>query len=88
MRKVQVFLRDDQKLALKRLAARTGRRLSDLIRAGVDLLIDCGNDEGADWRGATRAAAGLWRDRTDIDAMAKTLRAAAKRRFGSSHISK
>lgn len=79
MRKVQVFLSDDQKAALKRVAARTGRRLSDLFRAGVDLVLESDRLETAGWREATRAAAGLWKDR---DARAdNALRAAVKRRF-------
>lgn len=83
MRKVQVFLRDDQKVALKRLAARTGRRQSDLIRSGVDLVIENERAGGAEWREATRSAAGLWRDRVDLDETARSLREAAKRRFKS-----
>lgn len=64
MRKIQVFLREDQKVALKSIAARTGRKQSDLIRSGADLLIDRAEHEDADWRAATRAAAGMWHDRT------------------------
>lgn len=83
MRKVQVFLRDDQKAALKRLAARTGRRQSDLVRAGVDLVLESDRLETAGWREATRAAAGLWKDRDD-DA-GEALRAAVKRRFKTAY---
>jgi Arc/MetJ-type ribon-helix-helix transcriptional regulator len=81
MRKVQVFLREDQKAALKRVAARTGRKQSDLIRAGVDMVLESDRLETAGWREATRAAAGLWKDR---DAGTQdALRAAVKRRFKS-----
>lgn len=83
MQKVQVFLRMDQKAALKSIAARTGAKRSDLIRRGVDLLIDRAAREDADWREATRAAAGVWGDRTDIEELRGELRAAAKRRFMS-----
>lgn len=85
MRKVQVFLRDDQKAALKRLAARTGRRQSDLIRSGVDLVLESNETETAGWREATNAAAGLWRDREDIDAASKAMRDAVKKRFKSAY---
>jgi hypothetical protein len=81
MQKVQVFLREDQKVALKSISARTGQKLSDLIRRGVDLLIDNAEREEADWREATRAAAGMWRDRADLDELSRSLRDAAKRRF-------
>lgn len=81
MQKTQVFLREDQKAALKAISARTGKRQSDLIRRGVDLLIDRAEREDADWREATRSAAGLWQDRTDLDQLTESFRAAARRRF-------
>lgn len=83
MRKVQVFLRDDQKAALKRAAARTGRKQSDLIRAGVDLVLESDWLETAGWREATRAAAGIWRDRDGAEGASKAMREAAKKRFKS-----
>lgn len=83
MQKTQIFLREDQKAALKSIAARTGQRQSDLIRKGVDLLIDRTEREDVDWREATRAVAGLWKDRTDLESLAKEIRGAAKRRFQS-----
>jgi hypothetical protein len=81
MQKVQVFLREDQKVALKSISARTGQKQSDLIRTGVDLLIDRAEREEADWREATRAAAGMWHDRTDVEELSRSLHDAAKRRF-------
>ena len=81
MRKIQVFLREDQKTALKSLSARTGVRQSDLVRQGVDLLLEGASQRTTDWREATRAAAGLWRDRTDGDAINEELRASLRRRF-------
>lgn len=83
MQKVQAFLRKDQRAALKSIAARTGQRQSDLIRRGVDLLIARAGDEDVDWRAATRAAAGIWKDRTDLEGLSTRLRAAVKRRFSS-----
>ncbi len=81
MQKIQVFLRDDQKAALKSLSARTGARQSDLVRRGVDLLLEEGARKDQDWRAATRAVAGLWRDREDSEATMMELRKAAKRRL-------
>jgi hypothetical protein len=83
MRKIQVFLREDQKEALKSISVRTGRKQSDLIRGSVDLLIDAMKREDSDRREATRSAAGLWKDRTDLEDISRQLRAAAKRRFSS-----
>ncbi len=80
MQKIQVFLRDDQKQALKKLSARTGARQSDLVRQSVDLLLQTEKENSEDWRGATRAAVGLWqgRDMNEFDAR----RDAVKARFG------
>jgi hypothetical protein len=83
MQKVQVFLREDQKAALKAMSKRTGKRRSDLIRRGVDLLIDTARREDVDWRQATRDVAGIWKDRTDLDDLAREFRTAVKRRFPS-----
>lgn len=81
MQKVQTFLREDQKAALKRIAARTGQRQSDLIRQGVDLVIDRAENEKADWRAVTRSVAGIWEGRTDIDDLIKEGRARARKRL-------
>ena len=83
MQKIQVFLREDQKSALKSISARTGQKQSDLIRKSVDLLIDRMKREDVDWREATRSAAGMWKDRTDLEEVGQKLRAAAMRRFPS-----
>jgi hypothetical protein len=83
MQKIQVFLRADQKKALRAIASRTGEKQSDLVRKGVDLVVERATAQTADWREATRAAAGVWRGRKDIDTLQKKMRAAAKRRFAS-----
>lgn len=81
MQKIQAFLRPDQKAALKRVSARTGRKQSDLIREGVDLVIEKSKGEKEDWREALLAAAGMWKDRTDLDDFYKELRARIRRRL-------
>jgi hypothetical protein len=81
MQKVQTFLREDQKTALRRIAARTGQKQSDLIRKGVDLVIDRAQNEKADWRVATDSAAGIWKDRTDIDDLIREMRDRVRKRF-------
>jgi ribbon-helix-helix protein len=79
MRKIQVFLREDQKAALQTLSARTGVRQSDLVRRSVDLLLEGAARRKSDWREATRAAAGIWRDRKEVET--GKLRQAVKKRF-------
>ena len=81
MRKIQVFLREDQKAALKSLSARTGIRQSDLIRQGVDLVLEGGAGQAGDWREATRAVAGLWRGHDAVERTVGGLRRSFKRRF-------
>jgi len=85
MLKVQVFLRDDQKAALKGISARTGQKQSDLIRQSVDLLIERANVNDDAWRAATRKAIGIWSDRTDLDEASSDFREAARRRFAGSY---
>jgi hypothetical protein len=85
MQKIQVFLREDQKTALKSLSARTGARQSDLVRRGVDLLLEGAAARNSDWREAVRSAAGLWRDRKDIETTSAKLRRSLTKRFKPAH---
>jgi hypothetical protein len=79
MIKMQVFLREDQKSALKTMSARTGKRESDLVRQGVDLMLEKDKAQKDDWKKALLAAAGMWKDR-DMT-WHKELRERSKRRF-------
>lgn len=81
MQKIQVFLREDQKAALETLATRTGIRQSDLVRQGVDLLLEDSARRDSDWREATRAIAGVWSNRRDVEKIVRHIRTSAKRRF-------
>jgi hypothetical protein len=81
MIKMQVFLREDQKSALKTMSARTGRRESEIVRQGVDLMLEKDRQKADDWKKALLAAAGMWKDH-DMS-WHKDLRAASKRRFKS-----
>jgi len=81
VQKIQVFLREDQKAGLKSLAAQTGARQSDLVRQGVDLLLEGAARQATDWREETRLAAGLWRDHEGVAAAVQELRESVKKRF-------
>jgi len=83
VQKIQVFLRDDQKAALKSLSAQTGMRQSDLIRQGVDLLLQSEALQARDWREAMRAVVGMWRDRDDLDETSEKFRRSLRSRFPS-----
>ena len=65
---------------MRRRAARTGARQSDLVRRSVDLLLESEKESSESWREATRAAVGMWKDRdpAEFDALREALRA----RFG------
>jgi hypothetical protein len=79
MIKMQVYLRDEQKSALRKMAARTGTAESDLVRQGVDLMLEKKEKDVEGWREATRAAAGMWKDR-DLSFF-DDMRKAVKRRL-------
>ncbi len=64
-------------------ALQSAQKQSELIRKGVDLLIDRALHEDADWRQVTRAAAGIWKDRRDLDRRSREFRATTKRRLAS-----
>jgi len=80
MQKAQVFLREDQKKELRAIAARTGTRQSELIRRGVDLLIEEEHKQQTDWKAAWRQAYGMWKDREDLDECFQGIREDIKRR--------
>ena len=67
MQKAQVFLREDQKEQLKAIAARTGTKQSELIRRGVDMVIEDTLKNQADWKQAWQQASGMWKGRDDLD---------------------
>lgn len=67
MWKIRVLLRKDQMTAIDSLSAQTSQTRSDIIRDAVDLLLEKRRGSGLDWKEATRAVAGIWRNRADID---------------------
>lgn len=76
MQKAQVLLRDDQTVALEQMSRRTGRSRSALIRHGVDLaLAETGSTGqyspagGSHWKDVWLQAAGVWAERTDLEAV-------------------
>jgi hypothetical protein len=65
----QLFVTAEQKRRIKTRAALTGMSEGEIIRRGIDreLEQETGSGEG-DWKEAWRQAAGMWKDRDDIDA--------------------
>jgi len=64
MVRIQVYLTKAQSEALSALAKATGKRQSDLIREAIDNLLEQSAD--ARLEAAIDAAAGMWKDRTDL----------------------
>ncbi len=81
MQKAQVFLRDDQKTQLKALALRTGTKQSELIRRGVDLVLEEELSKQSNWKAAWKQSCGMWKDRDDIDEIMESNRKQLNARF-------
>jgi hypothetical protein len=67
----QVFIREDQQEKLKSIAARDGVAEAELVREGLDLVLErkkVAEVEDDSWKEAFRQAAGMWKDRDDLDA--------------------
>jgi predicted DNA-binding protein len=72
MVRTQVYLTEEQERGLKRLAASTGRKQSELIRAAIDGYL--AKAERQDWKKALEAMRGMWADRDDLDELYADLR--------------
>lgn len=64
MVRTQIYLTKREHERLLRLAARTGRSQSELIRAAVDQWLE--QQGGAGRRQVLEEVAGIWRERTDL----------------------
>ena len=64
MERIQIYLTLEQSRELKKLAMRSGKRQSELIREAVDALLAAAEKPG--WKSDLMAAAGLWADRDDL----------------------
>jgi predicted DNA-binding protein len=77
--RTQVYLSEEQKRGLERLAATTGKRQSDMIREALDGYL--AKHEPKDWREALEAVRGMWADRDDLDELQADLRMDWERRL-------
>lgn len=76
----QVLLTVAQSRWLRRRAAETGLAESEIVRRGIDMALEAGPQDDADWKAAWRRAAGVWKDRDDLRALDTARREARKLR--------
>jgi Arc/MetJ-type ribon-helix-helix transcriptional regulator len=72
MVRTQVYLTEEQEHGLKRLAASTGRKQSELIRDAVDRLL--ADKHQRNWRKSLEAMFGMWADRPEMDHFVRDVR--------------
>lgn len=85
MQRIQVFLHEEQYLAIKQLAHLSGVAQSDLIRQGVDLLLKTKMNKQQNWRQAASQLAGIWQDHHSLEETSRTLRQTLNTRMNTSH---
>jgi predicted DNA-binding protein len=78
MVRTQIYLTDEQKRQLERLAARSGKKQSEMIREAIDGYLV--KQEPADWRATFEAVRGMWAGR-DLDELIGDLRSEWERRL-------
>jgi predicted DNA-binding protein len=79
MVRTQIYLTDEQKRRLERLALASGRKQSAMIREAIDGYLV--KQEPADWKAAFEAVRGMWADRADLDDFVRDLRSEWERRL-------
>jgi predicted DNA-binding protein len=77
MVRTQIYLTDEQKRQLERLAAARGKKQSEMIREAIDGYLVRQKPE--DWKAAFEAVRGMWTDGGDFDA--RDLRSEWERRL-------
>jgi hypothetical protein len=63
----QMLLTREQNERLRLLSGATGRRESELLREALEQWLEKQAQEEQDWKAIWLAAAGIWKDRTDLD---------------------
>ena len=71
--RTQIYLTDEQKLQLERLAAASGKKQSEMIREAIDGYL--AGREPTDWQAAFERVRGMWAERDDLDDFVRDLRA-------------
>jgi predicted DNA-binding protein len=77
--RTRIYLTDEQKRQLARLAAASGRKQSEMIREAIDGYL--AQREPKDWRETFEAVRGMWAERDDLDDFVRDLRVGWERRL-------
>jgi len=78
----QFFITAEQNRLVKARAAATGKSEGEIMRRGIDRELDDKTAEAeSDWKDAWRQAAGVWKDRDDIDDLIAEMRKRTRKRF-------
>lgn len=78
----QLFITAEQKRRIKTRAALTGKSEGEIIRRGIDReLEDTSAEKQGDWKDAWRQAAGMWKDRDDVEEMIARRRKLTRKRM-------
>ena len=64
MVRTQIYLTEEQQMTLRKLASKTGRKQSELIRQAIDQYVASAATD--DYLQLVRRGAGIWSDRTDL----------------------
>ena len=80
----QIYISEQQEAGLKAIAALSGRKESELLREGLDYIIETKTPrekkDVEEWKEALRAVKGIWKDRDDIDEIMQESRRQLKER--------
>ena len=78
----QLFITAEQKRRIKTRAALTGQSEGEIIRRGIDRELEQKTSAGeGDWKDAWRQAAGMWKDRDDIEEIIARRRKLTRKRL-------
>ncbi|MGV3550201.1 hypothetical protein [Rhizobium sp.] len=69
-----VTISDEQMAQIKKIAEQTGVAADDLVREAIDRMIVERAPKTGDWKEATRAIYGIWKDRNDLEDTFKSFR--------------
>ena len=83
MVRTQIYLTDEQKRRLQRLASASGQKRSEIIREAIDAYL--ARQERTGWQQAFETLRGMWAGRDDLDGFVRDLRSEWERRLERSY---